>query len=58
MRSDGKEIIRADTICRSLGSSHYQFTLQLISHVSLAEGNMSNIIITIHLYLTKKTDDI
>ena len=56
MRSDGKEIIRADTICRSLGSSHYQFTLQLISHVSLAEGNMS--INTIHLYLTKKTDDI
>ena len=60
-KSDGEEIIRAETICKALGSSYYRFTPQLKSHVSLAEGDMNKIIDIMydcHLYLLKETDKI
>ena len=60
-KSDGEEIIRAETICKAFGSSYYRMTPQLKSNINLAEGNMNKIIDIMYdclLYLQSEREKI
>ena len=60
-KSDGEEIIRAETICKAFGSSYYRMTPQLKSNINLVEGDINKIIDIMYdclLYLQSEREKI
>ena len=60
-KTDGEQVIRAETFCKVFGSSYYRMTPQLKSNINLAEGDMNKIIDMMYdcfLYLQREREKI